>query len=245
MTYDLDSDDEGSIPWAMTQAIPSKPRSPFPPTDMPPPHLKGSDLRKYLIQKALEEKHGSSASKPAPVLARASSTTKAPLSPSRTNNSLKRPNPNGSSSVAPDAPPKKRRSLPPKVSPDQSPPPNSESPQPESSPSEGAQKVKKLSPAAMQAALDNSVYTRSSHQDAKRTKKGVPKIFLSLEQKHVLDIAKEGKSLFYTGSAGTGKSVVLKEMITTLRKKYAKWPNAVAITASTGIAGKLNAFSLI
>lgn len=33
---------------------------------------------------------------------------------------------------------------------------------------------------------------------------------------------------------GTGKSVLLREIIKTLRKKHIKTPDAVAITASTG-----------
>jgi len=33
---------------------------------------------------------------------------------------------------------------------------------------------------------------------------------------------------------GTGKSVLLREIIKTLRKKHFKTPDAVAITASTG-----------
>ncbi|KAH9919951.1 hypothetical protein B0H21DRAFT_845189, partial [Amylocystis lapponica] len=37
------------------------------------------------------------------------------------------------------------------------------------------------------------------------------------------------------GSAGTGKSVLLREIIKTLRRKYTTAPDAVAITASTGI----------
>lgn len=36
--------------------------------------------------------------------------------------------------------------------------------------------------------------------------------------------------------AGTGKSVLLREIIKSLRKKYVKAPDAVAVTASTGIA---------
>ena len=36
--------------------------------------------------------------------------------------------------------------------------------------------------------------------------------------------------------AGTGKSVLLREIIKVLRKKYTKATDAVAITASTGIA---------
>jgi len=35
---------------------------------------------------------------------------------------------------------------------------------------------------------------------------------------------------------GTGKSVLLREIIKALRKKYATAPDAVAVTASTGIA---------
>lgn len=36
--------------------------------------------------------------------------------------------------------------------------------------------------------------------------------------------------------AGTGKSVLLREIIKGLRKKYVNAPDAVAVTASTGIA---------
>lgn len=57
---------------------------------------------------------------------------------------------------------------------------------------------------------------------------------LSQEQNYVLKLAQEGKSLFYTGSAGTGKSVLLREIIKTLRKKFVNVPDAVAVTASTG-----------
>ena len=50
-----------------------------------------------------------------------------------------------------------------------------------------------------------------------------------------MKLAQEGKSLFYTGSAGTGKSVLLREIIKVLRKKYVSIPDAVAVTASTGV----------
>lgn len=60
---------------------------------------------------------------------------------------------------------------------------------------------------------------------------------LSREQRHVLDLVVEsGKSVFFTGSAGTGKSVLLREIIAVLRKKYAKEQDRVAMTASTGLA---------
>jgi ATP-dependent DNA helicase PIF1 len=59
-------------------------------------------------------------------------------------------------------------------------------------------------------------------------------ISLSQEQNYILKLAQEGKSLFYTGSAGTGKSVLLREIIKALRKKYVNALDAVAVTASTG-----------
>lgn len=62
------------------------------------------------------------------------------------------------------------------------------------------------------------------------------KIFLSTEQRHILKLVQQGKSVFYTGSAGTGKSVLLREIIQALKLKYSRSQDAVAITASTGIA---------
>ncbi|KAI0358092.1 hypothetical protein OH77DRAFT_1240998 [Trametes cingulata] len=62
----------------------------------------------------------------------------------------------------------------------------------------------------------------------------VAPVFLSQEQTHILRLVEAGQSLFYTGSAGAGKSVLLREIIKTLRKRYAKSPDAVAVTASTG-----------
>ncbi|KAI0923745.1 hypothetical protein AcV5_010527 [Taiwanofungus camphoratus] len=61
-------------------------------------------------------------------------------------------------------------------------------------------------------------------------------IDLSEEQKHILSLVLDGHSLFYTGSAGTGKSVLLREIITKLKQRYSTSPDAVAVTASTGIA---------
>ncbi|KAB5588631.1 hypothetical protein CTheo_7925 [Ceratobasidium theobromae] len=57
---------------------------------------------------------------------------------------------------------------------------------------------------------------------------------LSDEQRLVLNMALGGKSLFFTGSAGTGKSFLLKYMIERLRYRYGH--EAVAVTASTGLA---------
>lgn len=62
-------------------------------------------------------------------------------------------------------------------------------------------------------------------------------IHLSKEQEHVLDlVVNQGKSVFFTGPAGTGKSVLMRAIITQLRSKYARDRERVAVTASTGLA---------
>ncbi|OAP62738.1 hypothetical protein AYL99_01965 [Fonsecaea erecta] len=61
--------------------------------------------------------------------------------------------------------------------------------------------------------------------------------FLSDEQKAVVKaVMDEGKSVFFTGSAGTGKSVLMRAIISKLKHKYRKDPDRIAITASTGLA---------
>lgn len=59
------------------------------------------------------------------------------------------------------------------------------------------------------------------------------KIALSPEQQGVLQKVMAGESIFFTGSAGTGKSLLLREIITFLRANPGKH---VDVTASTGIA---------
>ncbi|TVY40252.1 ATP-dependent DNA helicase [Lachnellula occidentalis] len=62
-------------------------------------------------------------------------------------------------------------------------------------------------------------------------------ITLSEEQQRVKKLViSEAKSVFFTGSAGTGKSVLMRAIIADLRKKYIKEPDRVAVTASTGLA---------
>ncbi|KAI5958455.1 PIF1 [Candida pseudojiufengensis] len=61
----------------------------------------------------------------------------------------------------------------------------------------------------------------------------VQPIILSKEQEAVLQQVLKGVSLFYTGSAGTGKSVLLRSIIKALRDKHG---GGVAVTASTGLA---------
>ncbi|GAA5839577.1 hypothetical protein JCM9279_005984 [Rhodotorula babjevae] len=63
------------------------------------------------------------------------------------------------------------------------------------------------------------------------------KVVLSPEQQMVLKMVVENdKNVFFTGSAGTGKSVLLREIIASLKRKYRGNTDAVAVTASTGMA---------
>ncbi|GAA5974457.1 hypothetical protein JCM11641_003225 [Rhodosporidiobolus odoratus] len=63
------------------------------------------------------------------------------------------------------------------------------------------------------------------------------KVILSPEQQMVLKLVVEDeKNVFFTGSAGTGKSVLLREIIASLKRKYRGGSDAVAVTASTGMA---------
>ncbi|XDT22684.1 PIF1-like helicase [Nakaseomyces glabratus] len=77
----------------------------------------------------------------------------------------------------------------------------------------------------------NKKQSRIAAPDTRKVK--IP-IILSKEQEAVIDLAEKGHNIFYTGSAGTGKSVLLREMIKVLKKKYG--PERVAVTASTGLA---------
>lgn len=67
--------------------------------------------------------------------------------------------------------------------------------------------------------------------------KTVEPVFLSQEQRQILDlVTKKGQSVFFTGPAGTGKSVLMRAIIRELKKKWAKDPDRLAVTASTGLA---------
>lgn len=70
-----------------------------------------------------------------------------------------------------------------------------------------------------------------SHLFPEPDRKIVRPIILSKEQEYVLQLARQGRSLFFTGSAGTGKSVLLKSII-----KDLKQGKNVSVTASTGLA---------
>ncbi|KAK4684447.1 ATP-dependent DNA helicase PIF1, partial [Tremellales sp. Uapishka_1] len=57
---------------------------------------------------------------------------------------------------------------------------------------------------------------------------------LSVQQQAALDKVLKGESLFFTGSAGTGKSFLLRAITVALRQKLLQ--GELAVTASTGIA---------
>ncbi|KAJ3078697.1 hypothetical protein HDU99_000424, partial [Rhizoclosmatium hyalinum] len=78
-----------------------------------------------------------------------------------------------------------------------------------------------------------SNYSSSSTNIYASTRR-TPGVQLSREQEAVLQFVDHGESIFYTGSAGTGKSVLMREIIAMLRSKYSD--EQVAITAPTGIA---------
>lgn len=83
--------------------------------------------------------------------------------------------------------------------------------------------------------------TSASSKDSKNSKPQFPpppasQFFLSEEQKRVLNfIVHEKRNIFFTGAAGTGKSVLLRNIIKKLRQSH-RVPGAVAVTASTGLA---------
>lgn len=73
--------------------------------------------------------------------------------------------------------------------------------------------------------------------NSKKKRQSIAKVFLSDEQRSVLELVSDKKeSVFFTGSAGTGKSILLREIIKILRDKYKKEADRVAVTASTGLA---------
>lgn len=99
------------------------------------------------------------------------------------------------------------------------------------------QKLLKKANASKKQALFMSNDTGKDVKPASTKNKQVQLTMLSEEQKHVLSlVVDEGKSVFFTGSAGTGKSVLLREIISVLKKKYVREVDRIAVTASTGLA---------
>ncbi|TPX09475.1 uncharacterized protein E0L32_009363 [Thyridium curvatum] len=62
-------------------------------------------------------------------------------------------------------------------------------------------------------------------------------ISLSNEQRHVKSlVCDKNQSVFFTGPAGTGKSVLMRAIIQEMKKKWLRDPERLAVTASTGLA---------
>ncbi|KHO00718.1 DNA helicase PIF1, ATP-dependent [Metarhizium album ARSEF 1941] len=76
----------------------------------------------------------------------------------------------------------------------------------------------------------------TTHEVEEKASKSVA-ISLTGEQAHVVDmVVNQNQSVFFTGPAGAGKSVLMRAIINELKKKYARDPERVAVTASTGLA---------
>ena len=80
-------------------------------------------------------------------------------------------------------------------------------------------------------ATDGELVSHVSNTDASLVEKPVEPE-LTAEQQALVDVILSGKNVFYTGSAGTGKSFVLK----TFKEKLKKQGKTVDIIAPTGIA---------
>eukprot|EP00873_Tetraselmis_striata_P018943 jgi/Tetstr1/439207/TSEL_027650.t1 len=59
---------------------------------------------------------------------------------------------------------------------------------------------------------------------------------LTEEQAYVERLVLEGKSVFFTGNAGTGKSFLLNHIVSVLSERYGRHSGLLAVTAATGIA---------
>lgn len=73
---------------------------------------------------------------------------------------------------------------------------------------------------------------KSKVDDPKTSNRTIIK--LTDEQSRVLDAISSGKSVFITGSAGTGKTLLLQHIVKRLKKLHL--PSRVFVTASTGLA---------
>jgi ATP-dependent DNA helicase PIF1 len=101
------------------------------------------------------------------------------------------------------------------------------------------QKVQQKKPMtdAELAELEDIQRAISSHMPSRRAAVAASAISLSTEQEHVKNlVVNKNKSVFFTGPAGTGKSVLMRSIIQDLKKKHARDLDRVAVTASTGLA---------
>lgn len=88
--------------------------------------------------------------------------------------------------------------------------------------------------------LENTLLSQDSIQIKEEIKQFIDENhILNLElnetQKKVLDLVEKNENIFFTGSAGTGKSVLIHHIVYRLFKKYQD-PTVVAVTSTTGIS---------
>lgn len=60
---------------------------------------------------------------------------------------------------------------------------------------------------------------------------------LTSQQEHVKELVLQGESIYFTGSAGTGKSYLLQKLISLLQEKHGK--KRVGITSTSGIGAEI------
>jgi ATP-dependent DNA helicase PIF1 len=114
-------------------------------------------------------------------------------------------------------------------------PKDKDKPMPWNSTGSAVQDEKKKFRERQKAAKEATAEARQAYQSKKKV--AMAPITLSQEQQRVLElVVGQGKSVFFTGSAGTGKSVLMRAIIAELRKKHLREPDRVAVTASTGLA---------
>ena len=75
---------------------------------------------------------------------------------------------------------------------------------------------------------------RKSPRTSLNKEKSDDVICLSLQQKKVIDVIMERKSIFFTGAAGCGKSYVIRLLKLVMEKL--KFSNKISFTAPTGVA---------
>ncbi|CAI4480681.1 CIH_collapsed_G0020860.mRNA.1.CDS.1 [Saccharomyces cerevisiae] len=108
---------------------------------------------------------------------------------------------------------------------------DSERPAKRSKPSMEFQGLKLTVPKKIKPLLRKTV----SNMDSMNHRSASSPVVLTMEQERVVNlIVKKRTNVFYTGSAGTGKSVILQTIIRQLSSLYGK--ESIAITASTGLA---------
>lgn len=96
---------------------------------------------------------------------------------------------------------------------------------------------KKLRQCNKKLVRDNEADEAAKRFTLSKRKNRVAQVYLTDEQQKIMRlVTEEHKSVFFTGSAGTGKSVLLREIIKTLRVQHKTQPDRVAVTASTGLA---------